>query len=184
MHTLVWYTQSLVPAMMVHAAFDFIAIILIANETVRSRKGGAKWRLWRGPNAESKICRREQIRSTSNGHDSLKRKNAIGNSDSAERVLRSACFSLASRHALSEKPHYAVECHDSRCPQVFKSAGSLRTKTKRRSCEASPLLLQKTLVMPKLKVPCSLRQGYFCIRTLTPFLFDKTISGLPSRFMS
>lgn len=25
---------------------------------------------------------------------------------------------------------------------------------------------------------------YFCIRTLTPFLLDRTISGLPSRFMS
>ena len=38
MHTLVWYTQSLITAMLVHAAYDCIAITLIAIEAARFRK--------------------------------------------------------------------------------------------------------------------------------------------------
>jgi membrane protease YdiL (CAAX protease family) len=38
MHGLVWYTKSLVSAMIVHGAFDFVAITLIAVEASQQRK--------------------------------------------------------------------------------------------------------------------------------------------------
>jgi membrane protease YdiL (CAAX protease family) len=38
MHMLVWYTKSLVPAMIVHGVYDVIAVSLIAAEASRQRQ--------------------------------------------------------------------------------------------------------------------------------------------------
>ena len=40
MHGLVWYTKSLVPAMIVHGVYDSIAITLIAIEASQQRQAG------------------------------------------------------------------------------------------------------------------------------------------------